>query len=277
MKRWFVSSYFVVLSACGADLAGLGVAEEEETQPVLPELEGEQPTRALDAGALPQDASGRGPDDASAASEPAQVDAAQLDSGSPPSGALDGGLPPVISPPVISPPVLPPPPVPPGPLTLSSPAFGAGDRLPGPFTCVGGDASPPLVWTPGPPGTQSYAIVLSSPSEGWGPWPSVQWVVWDIPGSLAALPQGVKSGAEPANVPGARQAGSSAIPLLFPSKRYQGPCGLGRPQVYNFTVYALGIASLPPISPLAEPDSVAAVIVNSGRVLAVSTLSSHFP
>lgn len=48
-------------------------------------------------------------------------------------------------------------------IELSSPAFPGGGRLPPRFTADGSGVSPPLVWGPVPPGTQSLVLIVEDP------------------------------------------------------------------------------------------------------------------
>jgi hypothetical protein len=45
-------------------------------------------------------------------------------------------------------------------IELKSLAFDAGDKIPATYTCEGENVSPPIVWTGGPKGTQSFALVI---------------------------------------------------------------------------------------------------------------------
>lgn len=71
-------------------------------------------------------------------------------------------------------------------LVVTSPAFGAGERLPVEFTCDGAGVSPPLQWQPGPRGTKSYAVTLWHESPDG---PKSYWVVYGIPATVTSLPK----------------------------------------------------------------------------------------
>lgn len=62
-------------------------------------------------------------------------------------------------------------------LDVTSWAFGLED-IPVEYTCDGKDVSPPLEWSEGPEGTQSYALILDDPDSPSGAW--VHWVAWNI-------------------------------------------------------------------------------------------------
>ena len=64
------------------------------------------------------------------------------------------------------------------PLTLSSPAFSEGSRIPERFTREGENISPPLNWTGIPEGTRSLALVVEDPDAPRGTF--THWIVFDI-------------------------------------------------------------------------------------------------
>ncbi len=89
---------------------------------------------------------------------------------------------------------------------------------------VGGrNVSPDLSWTPGPDGTQSYAVLCHDPDAptGSGWW---HWVVTDIPADVTSIPLGgpVPEGArEWPNDYGYRGWGGCYPPPGDPAHRYQ--------------------------------------------------------
>jgi Raf kinase inhibitor-like YbhB/YbcL family protein len=125
---------------------------------------------------------------------------------------------------------------PPGPLTLESPAFSEGDALPPVHRCANAP-SPVLEWSNAPPGTQSFAVVLRDLDYMNG---FLHWVIYDIPASLTGLPEAVPAGYQPATPAGARQA-------VTLGQGYFGPCSLVSVNTYEFTVYALDVATLPDV------------------------------
>lgn len=98
----------------------------------------------------------------------------------------------------------------------------------------GGNVPPDLHWTDAPAGTQSFAITCYDPDAptGSGWW---HWVVVDIPAAVTSL-------AENAALPeGAREWVND-----YGYVGYGGPCPPPGPaHRYVFTVYALGVATLP--------------------------------
>ena len=115
---------------------------------------------------------------------------------------------------------------------LYSNAFKNGARIPRAHTCEGKDVSPPFFWRNPPPGTKSFALIMEDPDAPDPKAPKmvwVHWVVFNIPASLKALPQGAKAhdfgfdeGLNDWKVPG-----------------YKGPCPPVGCHRYVSTLYAL--------------------------------------
>ncbi|MFZ1414787.1 MAG: YbhB/YbcL family Raf kinase inhibitor-like protein [Defluviicoccus sp.] len=121
-------------------------------------------------------------------------------------------------------------------LTLTSPAFKHGERIPAFYTCEGKDLSPPLAWTGAPAGTRSFALVCSDPDAPAGTW--YHWAIFDLGAEKSHLDAGFPRNARAGAV---RQAISD-----FKRPGYGGPCppkGHG-PHHYHFRLFALGVASL---------------------------------
>jgi len=75
------------------------------------------------------------------------------------------------------------------PVTVSSTDFTAGAPMPIKLTSYAESASPQLSW-PAVTGAQSYAIILEDP-DAKPVTPVVHWVIWNIPGTLNSLPEGL--------------------------------------------------------------------------------------
>ena len=134
--------------------------------------------------------------------------------------------------------------------TLTSSAFTNMDEFPAGSACAS-NTSPPLAWTPGPPGTQSYGLVLTDPSGFY------YWAIWDIPGTTMSLRQGVDNAALPAVPAGSEQITPGQYMSTLPG--YAGPC----PHLLTpctFALYALSVATLPGVTPASTGADVFAVI-----------------
>jgi Raf kinase inhibitor-like YbhB/YbcL family protein len=74
-------------------------------------------------------------------------------------------------------------------LTVGSPAFAPGARLPERYTADGEGVSPPLTWSNVPDAAESLALIVEDPDAP-TPRPMVHAVVLDIDPSLGGLPEG---------------------------------------------------------------------------------------
>src|SRR2546430_4550568 len=73
-------------------------------------------------------------------------------------------------------------------ITLASPAFADGGRLPGRYSCDGDGSSPPLRWTRPPPRTRQLALTLEDSDAPGGTF--VHWLVYGLDARARALPAG---------------------------------------------------------------------------------------
>lgn len=112
-------------------------------------------------------------------------------------------------------------------MKLTSAAFAEGGTIPAKYTCDGVDVSPPLAWSGVPAGTKAFALIADDPDAPAGTW--VHWVLYNVPGSVAQLPEGVSG-------PGGAAQGRND----FRKAGYGGPCPPpGKPHRYFFKLYAL--------------------------------------
>jgi Raf kinase inhibitor-like YbhB/YbcL family protein len=142
----------------------------------------------------------------------------------------------------------PPPPPRMGPtLTISSPSFGDGTRIPTQYTCsattpppsgprnISTGVSPALQWANAPKGTAAFVLILHDPDAHIPKAATdiTHWVVFNIPGDVTQLAEAVPPDAPLANgaLQGTNVTGKAA---------YQGPCaGPGNPHHYTFELSAL--------------------------------------
>ncbi|MDC0886272.1 YbhB/YbcL family Raf kinase inhibitor-like protein [Altererythrobacter sp.] len=114
-----------------------------------------------------------------------------------------------------------------GGLTLTSPAFAAGDELDPCFTADEEDAvAPPLEWSAPPPGTQELAIVVEDASSDG---PTTHWMVWGLAPQRGKLLEGEV----PPRV-GKNSGGNSE--WLLPALPKDGP-----PHTFVFQLFALDL------------------------------------
>ena len=108
-------------------------------------------------------------------------------------------------------------------LSLSSPAFANGGRIPARYTCNGADVSPPLRWTAPPAGTRSFRLLVIDTNAH----DFVHWDARGIPPSARGLAQGAHAPREGMNG--------------FGSFGWGGPCPPAGPaHRYVFTLDAIG-------------------------------------
>ncbi len=148
-----------------------------------------------------------------------------------------------------------------GAFTLTSSVLPNNGTFPAVNTCAGAGTSPPLTWTAGPAGTQSYAVVLVDTSIS-----RYHWAIWNMAPTVNSLPAALPAGAS-INIPvTALQAiTGTATPV------YQGPCPNGAVHTYVFTAYALNVATLPGVATGAMAQAVFNAI--QSHVLASATLT----
>jgi len=118
--------------------------------------------------------------------------------------------------------------------TLTSSAFQAGASIPSRFTCEGAGTAPPLAWSGAPAATKSFVLITDDPDAPDPKAPKMTWVHWvlyDIPASAHALPEGATAQSLPA---GTREGSNG-----WKKPGYGGPCPpIGRHR-YFFKLYAL--------------------------------------
>jgi Raf kinase inhibitor-like YbhB/YbcL family protein len=137
------------------------------------------------------------------------------------------------------------------------------------FGCSGDNISPALSWDGVPDGTKSLALTVYDPDAptGSGWW---HWVVYNLPATTTALPQGAGDAAG-AHLP----AGTVQGHTDFGSVGYGGPCPPqgDTPHHYIFTLHALSVDKLE-----LPADATAALVgfaINGNRI-AATTLTALY-
>ena len=149
---------------------------------------------------------------------------------------------------------------------ITSPAFAAGEAIPGRFTGDGPDVSPALEWTPPPGATKSLVLIADDPDAPVGTW--VHWVLIRIPPDRKNLPEGVEKTAKPAGLGGAVNGKND-----FGNLGYGGPSPPRGPvHRYFFKLYALDTTL--PLAAGATKDQ--ALKAMKGHVLAEAELMGRY-
>ena len=150
---------------------------------------------------------------------------------------------------------------------ITSTAFADQSPIPALYTCEGRDISPPLQWSGLPEGTRSLALIVDDPDAPDPAAPRVTWVHWvvyNLPPTVAGLPEQTAAGRLPQ---GAREG-------LNDWKRtgYGGPCPpIGRHRYFH-RLYALDIV-LPDLGAATRNDLDRAM---RGHILAEAVLMGTY-
>ncbi len=117
-------------------------------------------------------------------------------------------------------------------MRLTSTAVGADGAIAARQSAYGQNLSPPLAWAR-VAGARTYAVILEDPDAP-GPRPFVHWTIWNIPGDLTALPEGLPPGVRLQVPTGAMQGANDAG-----GTGYFGPKPPSGVHRYRFQVFAL--------------------------------------
>jgi Raf kinase inhibitor-like YbhB/YbcL family protein len=141
-------------------------------------------------------------------------------------------------------------------MTLTTTAWTDGGQIPGKYTQIAGESSPPLSWANVPDGVASFVLIAHDvdAASGSGTDDLLHWLVWNIPGTSAGLPERVPWG--PQLPDGTRQ-----ISATGPNYRGPGAAAAGPGHHYVFELYALDVPiDVPSIGATSPPATRAAVI-----------------
>lgn len=144
---------------------------------------------------------------------------------------------------------------------LTSLAFAHGGEIPSKYTCEGQGISPPLAWSGIPAGAKSLVLIVDDPDAPDPAAPKMTWVHWvlyNIPASANALPEGV----------GQLPAGTLSGLNDWQRTDYGGPCPpIGRHRYYH-KLYALDTV----LPDLGRPSKAALEAQMRGHVIAQAEL-----
>lgn len=155
-------------------------------------------------------------------------------------------------------------------LTLTSPAFTAGGKIPSLYTCDGENINPPLHISGVPSGTQSFVLTVEDPDipqavkDKMGINVLDHWVVFNIPSTTTDIPENT--------------AGIGASGMGARGDTYLGPCPPReyepREHRYIFTLYAL--SSPPTLAFIKAPTKDDVVRAVESQVIEKSILIGRY-
>lgn len=120
-----------------------------------------------------------------------------------------------------------------GSFQITSAVFVQGGQIPQKYTVNGENISPPLSWTSAPQNTKSFTITCEDPdASGSGGGAFFHWIVFDIPGNVTQLSEGITNQRTLDN--GAKQ-GTNDMGTIG----YTGPSPPSGTHRYVFKIYAL--------------------------------------
>jgi Raf kinase inhibitor-like YbhB/YbcL family protein len=147
-------------------------------------------------------------------------------------------------------------------MTLTTPAWPDGGRIPPRYAQEGGDVSPPLAWSGVPETAVSFVLVFHDLDAATGPGTddTLHWLVWNIPGAARSLPERVPQGA-------VLPDGSRQISVTGPNYRGPGAPASGPPHHYVFELFALDtMLDVPAVGATPAQTRAAVMTAMAGRV-----------
>jgi hypothetical protein len=140
-------------------------------------------------------------------------------------------------------------------MTLTSPAWPDGAKIPAKYAQGGGEMSPPLAWTGAPDGVMSFVLVMHDVDAaiGNGTDDLLQWMLWNIPATATSLPE---------HVPGVSQLPDGTRQISATGPYYRGPGALaaGPAHHYVFELFALDAMLDQPAVGASPPLTRAAIV-----------------
>lgn len=148
-------------------------------------------------------------------------------------------------------------------ITVTSPSFGEGGRIPVDFTCDGKDVIPELVFSAPPEKTQSLVFYVEDPDAPSGTF--VHMVAFNLPPDLHRLQSGT-------DLAGAGEGARFGL-NDFNVAHYSGPCPpKGEAHRYRYRVVAVDtVLKLPEGTPHGQIDEAI-----DGHILGEGTLTGQF-
>jgi hypothetical protein len=148
-------------------------------------------------------------------------------------------------------------------MKLTSTAFAADGEIPAPYTCDGGDRSPPLAWSGVPASAKSLALVVDDPDAPDPKAPQKVWVHWVL-FNLPVDSPGLAEAVAPTDLPFQAQQGAND----WHRTGYRGPCPPTGRHRYVHKLYALDTV----LTGLASPSKAELERAMQGHIVAQAQL-----
>jgi Raf kinase inhibitor-like YbhB/YbcL family protein len=154
-------------------------------------------------------------------------------------------------------------------MTLTSPRFADGSTIPIKYTQAGDELSPPLTWTGAPDSIKSFVLVahdLDAATGQGGTDDVLHWMLWNIPATVTALPEGLSQG--PMLPDSTRQ-------ISVTGPYYRGPAAPASGPVhhYVFELFALdAMVDVPAVGAAPAATRAAVVAAMAGHIRAKGVL-----
>ena len=126
----------------------------------------------------------------------------------------------------------------PSDMQVSSPAFGAGGKIPSKHSGEGADTSPPLQWDKVPDGTRSFAVICHDPDApvvSAGSYGFTHWVLYNVPPTTTSLPEDCND--------------YTSGPSEFGKPGYGGPMPPNGHGTHNYFFWVLALDREPDLEP----------------------------
>lgn len=115
-------------------------------------------------------------------------------------------------------------------LTVTTPAFLPGQKIPVEYTCDGKDVNPEITWSGAPAAAKSFLLIVDDPDAPVGTF--THWVIFDMPAPMNAIPEAAA---------GIGTLGKND----FGNAKWNGPCPpKGKEHRYFFKLFALDVEKL---------------------------------
>jgi Raf kinase inhibitor-like YbhB/YbcL family protein len=153
-------------------------------------------------------------------------------------------------------------------MTVSSPAFKQGERIPDPYGADGDNFSPALTWTNLPSHARSVVVMVEDPDAA-TPNPFVHWTLYNLPAGTSRLDESIPAIPQLPQLSKAKQGRNSRGTIGYTGPR---PPKGDPPHHYHFQVFALDVE----LAVLPSAEAQAIIDAMKGHVLAWGELVGLF-